>query len=173
MAELFFNESAKGFVPSLPFTRMFRPYGLFSILLTLCRLGLAHNDATWGPMVPNPTKNPVMLLMTDESVFAYGDFNSDRSDDLFSVSSDGSAIHIYLWDTLTKEFILSQHASIALDDKTERLVALTPSDFTLDGRLDLLVSFYTSRHPETLSHRLYIGDGSRLGSAFRWRCFVV
>jgi hypothetical protein len=136
---------------------------LLSLRLLVILYWMRLHACEWHGIMPPVLKNPIVKMKEGIRVYAYGDFNSDRCDDLFCMTSDQKSIQIYLWDTMTKGFALKPKATISWQGDAEEILALTPSDFTLDGHLDLLVSFYRSGNTQEVFHRLYAGDGETLG----------
>lgn len=121
-------------------------------------------------MPSDPVRNLKTVMLEGAVVLAYGDFNSDRSNDLFCAGTDAAGnktLEVWLWNAANKSFAKGFVVELGLSQSWlsgEHVVkAILPSDYNGDGRLDVLLSFSNSAVDDVqLMHRIYVGDGESL-----------
>ncbi|KAF9239681.1 hypothetical protein BU15DRAFT_74536 [Melanogaster broomeanus] len=102
------------------------------------------------------TKNSLMQagslgLDDGQRIVAFGDFNGDQFLDVLALDTDQQVLSVYLGTMMTLYFRKALKYDIRL-----RYTTLFPGDFTLDGKLDILVM--SANSADTLNMELYKGN---------------
>ncbi|KAJ1966785.1 hypothetical protein IWQ62_002256, partial [Dispira parvispora] len=100
-------------------------------------------------------------------VAAFGDFNADKSTDLFVLGDDQRTLDVYLWESTATTFqrLESGHLDFnTWEDSNGNALVVTsviPGDFNYDGQLDVLVLSQRDTDDQDLPvyMRVYLGDG--------------
>ncbi|KAJ1975956.1 hypothetical protein H4R34_004150 [Dimargaris verticillata] len=101
-------------------------------------------------------------------VVAFGDFNSDKSTDIFVLSPTQTALDIYVWNTAPAGFskLESTHIDFTQTTLSEDppiiVTAVVPGDFNYDGQLDVLIMGRVDPDGDPDGHlymKVYLGDG--------------
>ncbi|KAG9318236.1 hypothetical protein JVU11DRAFT_317 [Chiua virens] len=96
-----------------------------------------------------------MGLDDGDRIVAFGDFNGDQFLDVLALDATQQRLSVYLWDH--DAFVFRKRSQL---DHTSPIYNVIPGDFTLDGKLDILVM--SGRSESTLDMALYKGrhDGT-------------
>ncbi|KIK98838.1 hypothetical protein PAXRUDRAFT_632706 [Paxillus rubicundulus Ve08.2h10] len=140
--------------PSLR-TRLSATICSFPALLSIFLI-ISPVSSMWPFQPKRFTKNSLMQtgsmgLGDGDRIVAFGDFNGDQFVDVLALDSDQQVLSVYLWKH--DEFVFEENSRIRHPAPIYNVI---PGDFTLDGKLDLLVMSANSAN--TLDMTLYKGN---------------
>ncbi|KAF0336923.1 integrin alpha N-terminal domain-containing protein [Gigaspora margarita] len=135
-------------------------------------LFIFHNEAITWFQTARYTANSLYsvdnigLKGINGTVVAFADFNSDKYTDLIILSSDQTAISIYLWDHASYSFNKEPSADITISTDGNNagflITNVLPGDYNYDGILDVLIMGQVSPGDSSkqLYMRVYMGSGN-------------
>ncbi|KAJ1658607.1 hypothetical protein IWQ61_002183 [Dispira simplex] len=139
-------------------------------------LGMGHSGlligATWTRkwLFKESRLYPIQDIGLDQVqglVAAFGDFNGDKSTDLFALGDDQRTLDVYLWESTATAFQRLESAHLDFntwqdsDGNTLVVTSVIPGDFNYDGQMDVLVLGQRDTDDQDLAvhMRVYTGDG--------------
>ncbi|KIJ17167.1 hypothetical protein PAXINDRAFT_98236 [Paxillus involutus ATCC 200175] len=138
-----------------PRTRLSATAHSFRALLSILLL-ISPVSSIWPFSPKRFTKNSLMQtgsmgLADGDRIVAFGDFNGDQFVDVLALDLDQLVLSVYLWKH--DEFVFEESSRIRHPVPIHNVI---PGDFTLDGKLDILVMSANSAN--TLDMTLYKGN---------------
>ncbi|XP_057291374.1 T-cell immunomodulatory protein-like isoform X1 [Hydractinia symbiolongicarpus] len=104
--------------------------------------------------------NDVGLSNVEGIIAAYGDFNSDKTTDIFVISNRETKLSLYLWQVKKLKFEKSGDVDLTVGSDSN-IVGIALADFNGDGSMDVLLSTKKKSSTETFVE-VYFGDRRKL-----------